>query len=554
MLFNSFEFWVYFAIVSTAYFLLPFRWRVWLLLGASYFFYGWWDVRFLSLIYISTIIDYVAGLGMAGRRLGTRRLGGLSVLSAFAGLLFLAPNWPAFQEELIARGGAEASRSLLQFFSWPGAIEATGVMLAFCIAGPLLYTQFFRLNEKIRRRAFLLTSLISNLGLLCFFKYANFFYDSAYGIADIFGMGFERTEGKILAIALPVGISFYTFQTLSYTIDIYRGKLEATENLGKFALYVSFFPQLVAGPIERAVHLLPQFDQRVHFDANRVADGIRLMMWGLFKKVVIADRCAIYVDNVYNNPEGHSGPTYLLATYLFAWQIYCDFSGYTDIARGAARILGFDLMRNFERPYLSVTIVEFWRRWHISLSTWLRDYLYIPLGGNRKGEIRTYINLMLTMLLGGLWHGAGWNFVIWGGLQGTFLILSKLTIDRRDRFHERLGTPRWLVHSVRIVVTFHLACLSWVFFRAATFHDAVTILSGMLRDWPQIMLNPSVTAYAVPLVAFLAALQCVQERRDVGKWIRESGIVIRWSIYAAVFFGIVLFGVPGGSQFIYFTF
>jgi alginate O-acetyltransferase complex protein AlgI len=430
------------------------------------------------------------------------------------------------------------------------------VVLALALAGPLLYELYFLLPLARRRRAFLVTSLVANLGLLGFFKYFNFFTDNVYGISDLLGLGLDRPEHPILSVALPVGISFYTFQTMSYTIDVFRNQCGVERHLGRFALYVSFYPQLVAGPIERARHLLPQISERQRFDPDRVADGVRLMFWGLFKKVCIADRLAIYVDSVYNSVgQGHSGPTYLLATYFFAWQIYCDFSGYTDIARGAAKVMGFDLMENFRRPYFAQTITEFWRRWHISLSSWLRDYLYIPLGGNRKGVSQTYINLMITMLLGGLWHGASWNFVVWGGLQGVMLAFSKATLPARERLIDRLGLPRLPVAAFRIFVTFHLCCLSWIFFRAIDLQDSIHIITHIPTGWPDLRPNLGVTVYAFAFLAVLLAVQVVQERRGpVIPMIDRLPLPVRCLVYLGVLFSIVLFGVDGGAQFIYFTF
>jgi alginate O-acetyltransferase complex protein AlgI len=288
---------------------------------------------------------------------------------------------------------------------------------------------------KARRKKWLLVSLTSNLGLLFAFKYFNFFNESARAVFDRFNIFYDVPAFDLL---LPVGISFYTFQTLSYSIDVYRGRQRPERHLGIFALYVSFFPQLVAGPIERSTHLLPQFFQPHRFEYDRVTSGLRLVLWGFFKKVVVADRLALYVNAVYNDPSAHTGPTILLATYFFAFQIYCDFSGYSDIAIGTARVMGYDLMQNFRRPYFARSISEFWSRWHISLSTWFRDYLYIPLGGNRVPRWRWYVNLFAVFLISGLWHGANWTFVVWGALHGTYLIVGLVTSDARERFWQRL--------------------------------------------------------------------------------------------------------------------
>lgn len=280
-----------------------------------------------------------------------------------------------------------------------------------------------------RRKRLLWLSLGINLGALFVFKYWTFFHESLAGVAAAVGVPYAVPE---LSILLPVGISFYTFQTLSYTIDIYRGTLEPERHFGRFAVFVSFFPQLVAGPIERAADLLPQLKRPFTINVANVQSGLQLAMWGLFKKVAIADWCALYVDTIYNNADQHSGRSLALATYAFAIQIYCDFSGYTDIAIGVARMFNIELTENFRRPYFSQTLKELWTRWHISLSRWLRDYLYIPLGGNRHGQAETMRNMFLTMLIGGLWHGASWNFVLWGALHGLFLGVSGLTLPYRD--------------------------------------------------------------------------------------------------------------------------
>lgn len=552
MLFNSVIFWIFFPVVTAAFFLLPqgLRWRM--LLIASYLFYGWWDVRFLVLILLSTMIDFAAGLGMTGEKLSWWARGGLVAIMVAGSALFLGPNWPAVQ------GDPRHSSwgSLFEWFSWQGSLGMLAGVAALSIAGAVAYELIFAAPPERRRKLFLITSLVSNLGLLGFFKYANFFADNALGVAALFGIRTDIQPGSLLHVVLPVGISFYTFQTMSYTIDVYRNQCPVERSFGKFSLYVSLYPQLVAGPIERAKHLLPQLSEHTRWDWGRVAHGIRIMGWGLFKKVCIADRLAVYVDFVYSNPQAdHSGPTLLLATYFFAFQIYCDFSGYTDIARGAAKVMGFDLMENFRRPYFATTITEFWRRWHISLSTWLRDYLYIPLGGNRKGEARTYVNLMITMLLGGLWHGASWNFVVWGGLQGVMLALSKATLPMRDRMVEQLGIPGPLVTASRIVVTFHLVCLSWVFFRAATLPDAWHILTHVWQGWPRLLLNPGTTVYCAAFLVVLLVAQVLAERhKEPGEVIDRAPVWIRWIVALAVLLCIPLFGVDGGAQFIYFAF
>ncbi len=321
------------------------------------------------------------------------------------------------------------------------------------------------------RRTALVGSLVINLGLLGIFKYADFFSNSAYSLLGV-------RPWPELDLILPLGISFYTFQTISYTIDVYRGHIEARKSILDVALYVSFFPQLVAGPIIRADVLIPALRIKHTVDWGRIRSGLALVIWGLLKKVLVADAMAPIVQEAYANPTEMSGLSLLTATYAFAVQIYCDFSGYTDIAIGCARILGVELPKNFDAPYLSCSIREFWRRWHISLSTWLRDYLYIPLGGSRKGEGRTYVNLLTTMLIGGLWHGAGWNWVAWGGLQGLVMSVERL-----------LGIPEtppkmlfWRL--VRWLITIHIVCASWVLFRAESLGDAGIVYERVLTGAP----------------------------------------------------------------------
>ncbi len=320
-------------------------------------------------------------------------------------------------------------------------------------------------------KRWLLLSLTANLGLLGWFKYAGFFVESFEALGRSVGLD---VSGPALDILLPVGISFYTFQSMSYSIDVYRGEQRVCRRYLDFLLYVSFFPQLVAGPIERAARLLPQVERpRPALKLGDLVEGSKLICVGVLQKVAIADAVAHHADRAFANPERFDSLTLLVGLYAFALQIYCDFSGYSKIARGTARLLGFRLVRNFEEPYLSANITEFWRRWHVSLSAWLRDYLYIPLGGNRRGTARTYVHLMVTMLLGGLWHGASWNFVVWGGLHGLYLAAHK-------RLGRGAGTSTSPVRRVlATLLTFHLVSFAWIFFRAQTFGDAGAYLAGL---------------------------------------------------------------------------
>lgn len=435
------------------------------------------------------------------------------------------------------------------YMSWK-AEYAILIMVSTCIA----YTCAIltpKTKTQTQKKWLLFISVASNLGILFAFKYFNFFSESIISILSHISITIDVPAMKLL---LPIGISFYTFQTLSYTIDVYRGKMKPEKHFGIFALYVSFFPQLVAGPIERATHLLPQFYLEKDIDIDKIKSGVRLIVWGLFKKVVIADRLAIYVDSVYNNVEHHSGLSFLIATYFFAFQIYCDFSAYSDIAIGAARVLGFDLMKNFNRPYFATTVADFWRRWHISLSTWLRDYLYIPLGGNRKGVNRTHVNLMITMLLGGLWHGASWTFVIWGALHGIFLISSKLTLSFRNEILKKLKVPANLVNGMRMFLTFNLVCLAWLFFRANNLNDAFYMLTHIFSGWDRLFFDQMSMGHGAIGILILLGVQFLQSRMSLEERIYRIPVYCRWAVYYLVIFGIVLLGVETGSQFIYFQF
>lgn len=409
------------------------------------------------------------------------------------------------------------------------------------------------------RRLFLGLSLASNLTLLFTFKYFNFFNET---VESLIGWAGYVYEPVLLDVVLPLGVSFHTFQALSYTIDVYRGRQEPERNLGQFALFIAFFPQLVAGPIERAWHLLPQLAVRHEIDYERVTSGLKLMAWGFFKKVVIADRLAVYVNEVYDSPTRHTGLQILVATYLFAYQIYCDFSGYSDIAIGAARVMGFELTVNFRRPYLARSIRDFWHRWHISLSTWFRDYVYLPLGGSRAGAARLTLNLAIVFLVSGLWHGANWTFVVWGALHGIYMIAGLWTAPVRARIAAatRFESLPIVASVVRTMITFHLVLAAWIFFRAATVGDAVTMLgriatsfdptSGIaLRGFDAVELWISL----VSIVA-LEVVHVFQERGSVGRAIAARPAWVRWTIYFAVVLVILLFGRFDERQFIYFQF
>jgi alginate O-acetyltransferase complex protein AlgI len=406
-------------------------------------------------------------------------------------------------------------------------------------------------NRKLRVR-YLVTSLVVNLGLLFVFKYFNFFNSSVIDFLN--SLGIEANPVK-LDVLLPVGISFYTFQTLSYTIDIYNKKIKPEKHFGKFALYVSFFPQLVAGPIERASNLLPQFKVFKNATRKDFIAGFSQVIFGLFKKIVVADTAAIYVNSIYQYPEINNGLTLTIATYAFAFQIYCDFSGYSDIAIGSARMLGYDLMDNFKLPYFSKNITEFWRRWHISLSSWLKDYLYIPLGGNRKGNIFTYRNLMITMLLGGLWHGASWNFVIWGGINGLALALEKFTGVRNI---DRIANKNIISKGAFAFLTFNIIALTWVFFRAETLKKATDILSIIGTNFWTGGLAIKDTRVFMNLIIGIGFLFVLEyfflRKRNFNNFILEKKLPFIIIFNTILIIIMVLMGVSEGSQFIYFQF
>jgi alginate O-acetyltransferase complex protein AlgI len=415
-----------------------------------------------------------------------------------------------------------------------------------------------------RRRSFLIMSIVANVGMLAVFKYFNFLNANARVIAEVFHWPYGMPA---LNIILPIGLSFHTFQAMSYTIEVYRGRHKAERHLGIYALYVMFFPQLVAGPIERPQNLIHQFYERHYVDYARVSEGLKRMAYGLFMKVVIADRLARYVNLVYNSPNSYEGLTLVVATFFFALQIYCDFAGYSHIAIGAAEVMGFKLMRNFNRPYLSRSISEFWSRWHISLSSWFRDYVYIPLGGNRVSTPRWYYNLFITFLLSGLWHGANWTFVIWGALNGFYLISSLATRTFRERVASMTGLMRYPpVHAVfRVLVTFALTCFAWVFFRAGSLHDAMHIIShAFVRPTPHQILPDGLraegitkleVAFSALLILGLMAYETIGTRINLRGRFELQPAWVRWPAYYALCMSIWLLGISTEAKaFIYFQF
>ena len=483
MLFNSIDFAVFLPIVFTLYWFVAnksLKLQNALIVVASYLFYGWWDWRFLSLIFFSTIVDYSVGV-----KLKTE-------------------------------------------------------------------------NNQSRRKVLLWTSILVNLGFLGFFKYYNFFLDNFIAAFTFFG---SEVNANSLNIILPVGISFYTFQTMSYTIDVYKKKLEPTSDFIAFSAFVSFFPQLVAGPIERATHLLPQFYTKRTFDYAKAVDGMRQILWGLFKKVVIADNCAEFANLIFNNSADYSGSTLVLGAIFFTFQIYGDFSGYSDIAIGTSRLFGFDLMQNFNFPYFSRDIAEFWRRWHISLSTWFRDYLYIPLGGSRGGTWMKIRNTFTIFIVSGFWHGANWTFIVWGALNAIYflpLLLSNKNRNNLETVAEGRMLPS-LTEFFHMLLTFGLTVFAWIFFRANDIGHAVNyiseIFSASVVSLPQFDgLNRALIVLGLILLFLIIEWPGRFGKYGIDKLGLKWGRPLRWTLYAFLIFIIGMFMKSEESPFIYFQF
>jgi len=566
MLFNSITFFVFLAIVYTLYRITSFRFQNWILLIASYFFYGWWDVRFLFLIVLSTVVDYFSGLMIGEGRIEKKSRLLISVWLVISCFVFVVIRW----------------RTIFPESEWATPFEGTStihwlvpvsVVLAMVLWNSL-YPLFESLPDEKKRNVFLFASIFTNLSILGFFKYFNFFIESLSQVVT--NLGIEPSHLR-LEIILPVGISFYTFQTMSYTIDIYRGKLKPTYNFRDFSLFVAFFPQLVAGPIERAVNLLPQVQHRRNLTWDQSLRGIHLVLFGLFKKVAIADGVADTVDAVYNSSGAVSWIDVMVATLLFAVQIYCDFSGYTDIARGTAKLLGFELMVNFRYPYFSLNPKEFWTRWHISLSSWLRDYLYIPLGGNRVSNIATYRNLMTTMLLGGLWHGAAWTFVLWGAYQGGLLCVHRLltnSLDRLRKYSARIpggytfiqrafrfafGNPHFkllfLGNVIKVFIFFAITCYGWLLFRAGSMETVVNFTKTMFFDFGNLDLGVRLPRFGAAIgMGVLAIVDPVEYFNDGKGFYKVLPVQVWTLIYTMMILSLFMGLVNPSAQFIYFIF
>lgn len=423
-------------------------------------------------------------------------------------------------------------------------------------------------KTELARKITVAISFTLNLAILFYFKYFYFTMDNINAVRELLGLSVLTPRFDVI---LPVGISFYTFQALSYTMDVYRRELEPEKNILKYALFVSFFPQLVAGPIERSKNLLTQVNEKHYFDYNRARRGLLLMLWGFFLKLVIADRAAILVNTVYDGAENYSGLMLTIATFAFAVQIYCDFGSYSIIAQGAAQVMGFELMKNFEQPYFSTSIAEFWRRWHISLSSWFKDYLYIPLGGNRKGKIRKYFNLMTVFLVSGLWHGASWHYVIWGFIHGVYQVVGGISGNLRRFCCAILNINRNTVYYkwFQRIVTFLLVSFAWIFFRSANMTQAITVVKKIFTQFEPWSLyegglmsmgldgaNLIVLVISLCILFFVSSYQ--QKNGSITDRIESMHIFARWPVYFALIFGVLIFGIYGpgfaASQFIYFQF
>jgi alginate O-acetyltransferase complex protein AlgI len=485
MLFNSFEFLVFFILVTAIYFLLPFNFRWIHLLLASCVFYMFFVPVYILILFFTIVIDYFAGI-------------------------------------------------------W---IEQAATLRI--------------------RKLLLILSILANVGVLAVFKYYNFFADNLNEVALVFG---HTAHLPLLNILLPIGLSFHTFQAMSYTIEVYRGRQKAERHIGIYALYVMFYPQLVAGPIERPQHIIHQFRTRYAFDYDKVASGLRLVLWGLLKKVLIADRLSLVVEEVYAHSTTYGGLAVVIATVFFAVQIYCDFSGYSDIAVGCARVMGFELMRNFDTPYFAKSIADFWKRWHISLTSWFRDYVYIPLGGSRVKKYRWYMNLLFVFLLSGLWHGANWTYIAWGGTLGLGLITESATHEQRKLLESYV--PTWLFSTLARTTTLLFIVFSWMFFRADSLTQALDLMRSVftVKQGYCSLIQNNLTGIAYlgqPLWRLLGCfllifslffLEAYHKKYNLITWLDQLHVSWRWAVYYALILLMLIFGAFTTNEFIYFQF
>lgn len=524
MSFISAKYLLFLAIIVLAYWRLSMRSRVWLLLLGSCIFYGAWDVRFLALLGASSVIDFFCGLAIQDARRPLSEVVGLSSIP----LLCLA-GCAAY-----AQGGAVAREPLV----------AAG---AFFIVFPVLYEWLWLRPDVQRKRAFFLFSVFSNLGVLCFFKYFGFFVQNISALAQ--ALGFE-VGPVLLSVTLPIAVSFYTFQSICYATDIYRNKAHAINDFVTFAAYLSFFPQLVAGPIERPSNLVPQFEKEHQFKVEDLHEAARLLFIGFFKKIFVADNCAIIANHVFDPQTSLNAPWAILGAIAFAFQIYGDFSGYTDIARGSALLFGFRLSQNFHFPYFATGPSDFWRRWHITLSTWFRDYVYIPLGGNKVSSWRMHLNLWLTMLAAGLWHGAQWTYVAWGAFHGSILVLYKTIPTLVALENAKTGWRLALATGLMFCVT----CVGWVIFRSSNFSSCLSWFQALGQwgstgvSWKGPLLWLAV--HCLPLVLLQVA---TRNRSDESSFPASWNWAVNGLIYALVFL-LISSSAISEKEFLYFQF
>ncbi len=525
MLFHTWPFLIFLAVVLPVFFALRRTplWTPWLM-AASYFFYGWWNPYYLVLVVYSTALDYLLVTLMDHcPAAGHARAGPLDLVLKSAFLVSAVLTLTLFG------------------CAWAGPVALRPTSLAFAVLMLLMALGAFFSN----RRIWLLISLINNLALLLFFKYARFVVENLNQVLDWLGVSFHFADPSTLmppgwTYVLPVGISFFTFQSMSYTIDFYLGKVPRERNILRFATFVCFFPQLMAGPIERAKHMLPQFQKAPPFQLRNLTDGASLFLIGLFKKLALANYLSLYVERVYDNPGNFAAPALILATFAFAWQIFFDFSGYTDMARGVAKLMGFNLILNFNNPYLATGLGDFWSRWHISLSTWFRDYVYIPLGGSRQGTLATYRNLFITFLVSGIWHGANWTFAIWGMLHAFGVMLTR-GLERSAFYRDRVPTV------AKQAWVFAYVCFAWIFFRATSLSDATLIIERIGRTaWS----NPEIPGLMLLLVWLVWLYQFAYESR-LRNWLSTS--FMRVALAVGMVFYLCLCS-SGGGTFIYFQF
>ena len=544
MAFNSITFLIFLIIVYTVYRRLPHGGQNVLLLISSYLFYAWWEVCFLVLIVLSTGITYSSGLmiGHGKMSLGERMA---SSLWAIAGSLVL-----------VVLGWDDLPRLIrFSFLGWtPGIATSQAWMIVGCvcaltITANLLHQAASRIEAKNGKILFLVVGVGANLLMLGFFKYYNFFVENIE--AAVRGIGFNSASLR-LGIILPIGISFYSFKNISYVVDVYRGAVRAAHSYVNFALYVAFFPALLAGPIDRAGKLLPQLEGRRRITREQTLRGLHLIFYGIFKKMVIADGVVGTVNYVFGAGGALTWMDVIMGTVLFTIQIYCDFSGYTDMARGTAKLFGIDLMVNFNLPYFSKSPREFWSRWHISLSTWLRDYLYISMGGNREGLGKTLRNLMVTMVLGGLWHGAAWNFVVWGGYHGLLLSLHRV---KMYLFGKGESSRNVLVRTLSILVFFALVCYGWLLFRAVSTESILVLSKILVLDFGNIGLTATMPRFAAMLGLLILIPIEIAEYIGGGTYFYRRLPVPAWTaVYALMIFAIILGTTNEAAQFVYFNF